>query len=152
MSNNITKTIKESLEEFDKNVNELRRDFGPEIEGKENIYLFGYKEQRENEFFTVPDWGNIKSHLLQSQIRLIDVFLQQLEEGKACIFESDGEYHSCVQGCEGLVENCQKCHRDRCSNKQCPLGKGIDNNSVRNQVLEDQISSLEEVKKLIENL
>lgn len=41
-----------------------------------------------------------------------------------CEFESDGQVHSCISGCDGLVENCRKCKRDRCSNPTCPLGKG----------------------------
>lgn len=40
-----------------------------------------------------------------------------------CEFESDGELHSCISTCDGVVENCRKCHRDICSNPKCPLGK-----------------------------
>jgi len=44
-----------------------------------------------------------------------------------CEFESDGMKHCCVSECreDSVVENCRKCHRDRCSNPFCPLGKGI---------------------------
>jgi hypothetical protein len=46
------------------------------------------------------------------------------EPKEECVFESDGEKHSCIDGCDGIVENCRKCHRDICSNPKCPLGKG----------------------------
>lgn len=44
---------------------------------------------------------------------------------KKCDFESDGEVHSCVSSCNGKVENCRKCKKDKCSNPNCPLGKGV---------------------------
>lgn len=54
----------------------------------------------------------------------IERVVKMIEGMKRCLFESDGEKHSCVQGCDGFVENCKKCHKDTCSNPVCPLGKG----------------------------
>ena len=65
---------------------------------------------------------------------------------KKCVFESDGEKHCCVSPCEGVVENCIKCHRDRCSNINCPLGKGVDNNNVFNSALDTLLKAMEDNK------
>ena len=59
-----------------------------------------------------------KDNNLRQHIRKV---MENVE--KQCVFESDGEKHSCVAGCKGVVENCRKCHRDICSNVNCPLGK-----------------------------
>lgn len=49
--------------EFDNYVNELRRDRGPDEEGKQATYYFGYKGIIGNELFNVVDFGNIKTFI-----------------------------------------------------------------------------------------
>jgi len=48
---------------------------------------------------------------------------EKLEGKGKCDFEGDGYKHQCY-ACEvGQVENCKKCHRDRCNNPECKNSK-----------------------------
>lgn len=60
---NKVNTKQELLEKFDTRVNELRGDLGPEREGRQQEYDFGYKVQRRDELFTITDWVRIRSFL-----------------------------------------------------------------------------------------
>jgi len=68
-----------------------------------------------------------------------------------CEFESDGMKHCCVSECreDSVVENCRKCHRDRCSNPFCPLGKGILSNKRPEALLlyTEAVKLIEEAKE-----
>lgn len=50
-------SISDIEREFDKRVNNLRRD-----DGSEKVLSFGYKVKRDDELFTITDWGNIKAY------------------------------------------------------------------------------------------
>jgi hypothetical protein len=58
-----------------------------------------------------------------------------------CEFVSDGQKHSCIDGCHGTVENCMKCHKDICSNVNCPLGKGIKIRPKKIEEMEERIEN-----------
>ena len=63
--------------------------------------------------YTYPDVNKLASYLYS---------LQEKKEEK-CDFEGDGYKHQCY-ACEiGQVENCKKCHRDRCNNPECKNSK-----------------------------
>lgn len=126
MENNITKTIKESVESleekivyvpFDRHTCESWNDLGQE---------FIDHALPTNEFRQ-----NLKSHLLQSQIRLID---SMIERQKETLKELDNCFHHKIG-----THTCNGCPK-------------IVNRPIEDwpqQILEDQISSLEEVKKEI---
>ena len=55
---------------FDEKVNEIRRYIPFEDDDENTVFEFGYKVRRNDEFFTITDWGNIKNtikSLLSSQ-------------------------------------------------------------------------------------
>ncbi len=75
-----------------------------------------------------PHLWYVNPEVLQDALAYFHRDLLEKIEGEIgsdwCEFEPDGEKHSCISDCDGMVENCRKCHKDRCSNKDCPLGKG----------------------------
>lgn len=103
--NNITKTIKESLKEFEKECCEV---YSTVINGEVRDILY-LKNFRKREMNLLPTAQALKNNLLQSQITLLEAVIQKMRED---LLRSDKIY-----------------------------------------TIEDQISSLEEVKKeLTENL
>jgi hypothetical protein len=93
----------------------------------------------------------ITNNLLAQKPEFLKVVEEIVQEMRKCEFESDGEKHSCIGGCDGIVENCQKCHRDICSNKDCPLGKGKkDNATDYNQALADLLAIIKEIIEELE--
>lgn len=114
MENNITKTIKESLETL------------------KDVF------RKQNKTTTVERlFSETQAHLLQSQIRLIDSWIASLKSSKKeglqeKEYTDDGQTYTCP--------SCKECgDHDDCD---C---------SGYNSALEDQISSLEEVKKSLLN-
>ena len=65
----------------------------------------------------------LESELTALHDKVREEIAGEIEKMKKCVFESDGEKHSCYNECDGTVENCTKCHKDICSNKLCPNGK-----------------------------
>lgn len=63
--NPLQQYIRARAEEFEKKVNELRREVGWGTSEDSPTHEFGYKTVRKTdgytELFVVPDWGNIKS-------------------------------------------------------------------------------------------
>ncbi len=101
------------------------------------------------ELLKIPDSPNIENKPLIHRdivISFMEKFLterdaelvRKIEEMKKCVFESDGDFHCCYNGCEGRVENCKKCHKDICDNKKCPNGKSDNGyNYTYNSALSD---------------
>ena len=77
MKNQPTPESKDWEDMFDEYVNEIRRDLGPDREGKQAIYYFGCKDQIGNELFTIPDWGNIKRFIRSEKKKSEEKFRQE---------------------------------------------------------------------------
>lgn len=123
---NTTQQIKKSLEEFDKKRNDLHttQDFTKSKDGI--IYDFGYKTLRGNEIFTIVDFGNIKTYLLQSQKSLLETLVEDLEEKKKIKHDLACDWQ--------ITENLEDC--------DCGTGR-------HDQLLSDLQA---EIKKVIETL
>lgn len=124
--NNIAKTIKESIDEDKKTAMVFCRDFTYSL--RDAGYDIPEPKRVELEHFT-------KSHLLQSQIKVIDAVIEECEGMK----KKKPPYREYPESQDGIIQ------------KLCDDGDRFIFTGY-NQALEDQISSLEEVKKSIENL
>jgi len=135
--------IRDKEKEFDeKFIDVMGLETDPD--GRKNMYLIRDQDDVVQHGIDFDDERKeLKSHIRSTLIALIKSQIEQVEGRKVCEkFESDGEKHSCIESCEGIVENCRICHRDRCSNTVCPLGKGVDNNSVYNSALTTIITDM----------
>ena len=81
------------------------------------------------ESFLLSSNERVRAETLREVREKMKTIIEKIELCKWCVFESDGYKHSCIEPCEGMVENCMKCRRDQCSNEQCPLGKGKDDHA-----------------------
>lgn len=131
--NKISQTIMESLEEFDKSLDEW-------VESDEHkFHCTSWSEgqlccldAKTPDNISVPDGrGFSKSHLLQSQIKLIEVMIESLVKSKSF---SVGET---IQASEGSFY---------------PSEVEVATEESHNAALEDQISSLTEVLNELKNV
>jgi hypothetical protein len=122
---NIAKTIMGSLEIFRKKfINSQAGSTGPDP--IEPVYELNIHQQ------SIEDIGALESHLLQSQIRLIDTIIEEMKSRKRQIIDNWASTH------------------DRDGEQFTKLTK---EDKGYNEAIADQISFLEETKKeLTENL
>lgn len=76
--NPIQQQIEQNEREFEEKVNQLRREV-PDTNEESDVFEFGYKINVSDTLYTIADWGNIKSHLHQSQLSIIKAVIEEVE-------------------------------------------------------------------------
>ena len=85
--------------------------------------------------------SDIKDFIFKHAIpKVLEEVRKGIKEFEICLFESDGEVHTCYSCASGTVENCKKCKRDRCSNVHCR--KGGKGSSIQDESYNDGIDSV----------
>lgn len=92
------------IQEFDKYVKELKQLDYPYRDGDTETVYFGYKTNRNNEIFTVTDWGNVrkfvekvytsaKQEVIEEVEKKIEKLYSGFEDNKPVVFASISEQH-----------------------------------------------------------
>ena len=102
--NTVIKTKEEWEKEFDQKISELKRDGGTE-----EIYEFGYRTiTTQNEIYTIPDWGNVKSFirtLLSSQKEQFATQIIKALKGEKWSIFPEGEWNRALSKAQQIVKN-----------------------------------------------
>lgn len=91
------------IKEYWNEVDSIRRDLVENGEDGE-IYRFGHKTKRGNELFTVVDWKNIESFILQVRTDTIDEIRKEVESKREEILANDAEMHSMIDSTRNMKE------------------------------------------------
>lgn len=116
--------------------------------------LFPVLTKALEDFINPPNDGMVRKFNLKDFIEskayqrgreeALSLALQEIEKEKKCIFEGDGEFHTCYSCETGIVQNCKKCNKDLCDNKKCIKGFEPDNKAFN--------SGLDKAKSIISGL